>query len=123
MAMLARNQERLKVLEQGRPRAKGHVPDIGDLYVSSATVDTERAEMGSPSVLVHNAVPATFATFLEGNRHFRTRNRFFPDKPEDFLSSPRPSQVKYSTSLIKTARHGPSLWNSARLASKGKLTA
>ena len=60
VAMLARNRERLKALENEIADAKGYVCDIGDLDALMATVETVRSEMGVPSALVHNAVSATF---------------------------------------------------------------
>ncbi len=74
VAMLARNPERLKALENEIADAKGYVCDIGDLDALMATVETVRSEMGVPSVLVHNAVSATFKTFLEADPEDLERN-------------------------------------------------
>jgi NAD(P)-dependent dehydrogenase (short-subunit alcohol dehydrogenase family) len=43
------------------------VCDVGDLEVLGSTIDAVRADLGRPSVLVHNAVSATFGTFLEAD--------------------------------------------------------
>ena len=67
VAMLARNQERLALLEQEIPDSRAFVCDIADLDRLVATVETISREMGHPSVLIHNAVSATFNTFLEAD--------------------------------------------------------
>ena len=74
VAMLARNHERLEALENEIADAKGYVCDIGDLDALMATVETVRSEMGDPSVLVHNAVSATFESFLEADPEDLERN-------------------------------------------------
>ncbi len=74
VAMLARNQERLEALEKEIPNAKAYVCDVRDLEALLASVDAVRAEMGAPSVLVHNAVSATFKTFLEADPEDLERN-------------------------------------------------
>ena len=74
VAMLARNRERLNALKNEIADAKSYVCDIGDLDSLMATVETVRSEMGVPSVLVHNAVSATFKTFLEADPHELERN-------------------------------------------------
>lgn len=74
VAMLARNRKRLKALENEIAAAKGYVCDIGDLDALMATVKAVRSEMGVPSVLVHNAVSATFETFLEADPRDLERN-------------------------------------------------
>ena len=67
VAMLARNRERLATLEQEIPDSKAYVCDIADLDGLIATVDMIRKDMGDPAVLIHNAVSATFKTFLEAD--------------------------------------------------------
>jgi len=74
VAMLARNRERLEALENEIADAKGYICDIGDLDALMATVETVRSEMGVPSVLVHNAVSATFKSFLEADPEDLERN-------------------------------------------------
>ena len=74
VAMLARNRERLKALENEIADTKGYVCDIGDLDALMATVETVRSEMGVPSALVHNAVSATFESFLEADPRDLERN-------------------------------------------------
>jgi len=67
VAMIARNQERLEALEKEIENAKGYVCDIGDLHALMIVVKAVKAEMGAPSVLVHNAVSATFKTLLDAD--------------------------------------------------------
>lgn len=67
VAMLARNRDRLEALEKEIADAKGYVCDLADLKALLATVEAVRAGLGTPSVLVHNAVSATFQTFLEAD--------------------------------------------------------
>ncbi len=74
VAMLARNQARLEALEDELANAKAYVCDIGDLDALIATVEAVRAELGVPEVLVHNAVAATFAGFLEADPGDLERN-------------------------------------------------
>ena len=64
VAMLARNQDRLQKLEQEIPQAKAYVCDVGDLDQLLITLKQIQSDMGNPAVLVHNAVSATFGTFL-----------------------------------------------------------
>ena len=65
VAMLARNRDRLEALQHEIDDARAYECDISDLNALSEVVDRVRAEMGQPNVLVHNAVSATFKTFLE----------------------------------------------------------
>ena len=74
VAMLARNRQRLEALEKELPGAKAYVCDVGDLDALMGRVDAVRAELGVPSVLVHNAVSATFETFLEADPEDLERN-------------------------------------------------
>ncbi len=74
VAMLARNRDRLARLEKEIAEAKAYVCDTSDLEALVATVESVCAEMGVPSVLVHNAVSATFKTFLEADPEDLERN-------------------------------------------------
>ena len=74
LAMLARNRERLKKLEAELPAAKGYVCDVSDLDALLRTVEAVRADLGAPTVLVHNAVRANFETFLDGDPEDLERN-------------------------------------------------
>src|SRR5262252_2180745 len=65
VAMLARNQERLRALEGEIEHAHGYACDVADEAQLDATVGRVRAELGAPKVLIHNAVAGAFGTFLE----------------------------------------------------------
>lgn len=67
VAMLARDPDRLKTLVRELAGARAYECDVSDLGRLSKIVQQIRAEMGAPSVLVHNAVSATFSTFLEAS--------------------------------------------------------
>ncbi|WP_119417991.1 SDR family NAD(P)-dependent oxidoreductase [Desertibaculum subflavum] len=74
VAMLARNRERLAALEQELPSAKAFACDVADPAALNATIDAVERELGTPSVLVHNAVGATFGNFLEIDPEALNRN-------------------------------------------------
>lgn len=65
VAMLARNRNRLDRLQKDIAGARSYVCDVGDLTALAGTIDRVRSELGQPSVLVHNAVSATFGRFLD----------------------------------------------------------
>ncbi len=67
VAMLARNQERLKLLEHEIPDSKAYLCDVGNIDMLLNTVEAVRNDMGDPNVLIHNAVSATFQSFLEAD--------------------------------------------------------
>ena len=67
VAMLARNRDRLAALQNEIDDARAFECDISDLNLLSEVVDQIRTEMGQPDVLIHNAVSATFKTFLEAD--------------------------------------------------------
>jgi len=67
VAMLARNQERLKLLEHEIPDSKAYLCDVGNIDMLLNTVEAVRKDMGDPNVLIHNAVSATFQSFLEAD--------------------------------------------------------
>jgi len=74
VAMLARKRDRLERLEQQVPHTRAYVCDMNDLAALRATTEAVRSELGEPSVLVHNAVSATFKTFLEAGVEDLERN-------------------------------------------------
>ena len=67
VAMLARNQERLKLLEDEISDSKAYLCDVGNIDTLLNTVEAVRKDMGDPNVLIHNAVAATFDSFLEAD--------------------------------------------------------
>lgn len=74
VAMLARGKSRLEALERELEGAVAFPCDIGDLDALSSTCDAVKQTMGAPSVLVHNAVRATFERFDEGDPKELERN-------------------------------------------------
>lgn len=65
VAMLARNQERLRQMSAELPDSRAWSCDIGDFQALARVLDEVREHMGCPDVLVHNAVAASFRTFEE----------------------------------------------------------
>src|SRR5262245_4534604 len=74
VAMLARDRERLERLKQEIGGSESYACDVGDLAALASTLDAIRADLGKPSMLVHNAVSATFATFLDAELAALERN-------------------------------------------------
>ena len=65
VAMLARNRERLAQLESEVPDARAYPCDVTDEAQLDATIGAIRGAMGTPKVLIHNAVGGAFGNFLE----------------------------------------------------------
>ena len=72
--MLARDQERLAALESELPNAKAFACDVADPAALNVTIDAIEATWAAPSVLIHNAVAATFGNFLEIDPEVLNRN-------------------------------------------------
>ena len=65
VAMLARNQDRLSNLEGQLEGVKGYPCDVSDTAALERVLDSVKDELGSPSILVHNAVGGAFGSFLD----------------------------------------------------------
>ena len=65
VAMLARDRDRLTRLETEIADARGYVCDVTDEAAVNATVAQVKDDLGSPEVVVHNAVGGAFGDFLE----------------------------------------------------------
>jgi short-subunit dehydrogenase len=65
VAMLARNRERLAALETEVAGAKAYPCDVTDEAQLDAALAAVQGDLGTPSVLVHNAVGGAFGSFLE----------------------------------------------------------
>src|SRR5216684_6285321 len=65
VAMLARSRDRLEQLEREVANARAFPCDVTDEAQLDRTVETIRAEVGTPSVLIHNAVGGAFGNFME----------------------------------------------------------
>jgi short-subunit dehydrogenase len=63
--MLARSQDRLSNLEGQLEGVKGYPCDVSDRAALERTLDSVKDELGSPSILVHNAVGGAFGSFLD----------------------------------------------------------
>lgn len=74
VAMVARQRERLETLESEIEGSKAYVCDVGDLDALTNSVTAVKNEVGQPSVLIHNAVSATFATYLDADPALLERN-------------------------------------------------
>jgi NAD(P)-dependent dehydrogenase (short-subunit alcohol dehydrogenase family) len=74
VAMLARNTQRLADLERELPGSKGYGCDVSDPAQVEAVADRIQAELGTPDILVHNAVGGAFGSFLEIDPAVLNRN-------------------------------------------------
>ena len=74
VAMLARTRERLAALEREIPAAKGYPCDVTDEAQLDATIEAIRRDLGTPKVLIHNAVGGAFGNFLEIDPQVLNRN-------------------------------------------------
>lgn len=74
IAMLARNAERLDDLAGQVPSAKAYVCDVSDQSQVDATMSAIEREMGSPRVLIHNAVGGAWGTFMDIDPSVLNRN-------------------------------------------------
>src|SRR5882757_4557360 len=74
VALLARSEERLLALEKALPNAKGYRCDVSDPAQIEAVASAVERDLGSPSVVVHNAVGGAFGTFREIDPSILNRN-------------------------------------------------
>ena len=74
VAMLARNRERLQGIEEAVPNTKGYPCDVADPEQLQTTLAVVKAELGAPSVVIHNAVGGTFGNFLSIDPEALNRN-------------------------------------------------
>ena len=65
VAMLARDRERLASLEKEIGGAHAYPCDVTDTAQIDTTLAKVRADLGTPSVLIHNAVGGAFGNFLD----------------------------------------------------------
>lgn len=65
VAMLARDRERLTRLEAEVTGSHGYVCDVTDEAAINDTVAQVKDDLGSPEVVIHNAVGGAFGDFLE----------------------------------------------------------
>jgi NAD(P)-dependent dehydrogenase (short-subunit alcohol dehydrogenase family) len=74
VALLARNEERLAVLEKQLSSAKGYQCDVSDPAQIEAVASAVEQDIGNPSVVIHNAVGGAFGTFREIEPSILNRN-------------------------------------------------
>jgi NAD(P)-dependent dehydrogenase (short-subunit alcohol dehydrogenase family) len=74
VAMLARTGGRLDALEREIPNAKGYPCDVTDEGQLDSTIEAIRRELGTPKVLIHNAVGGAFGNFMEIDPQVLNRN-------------------------------------------------
>ena len=74
VAMLARNKERLAKLAQALPGSRAYAFDLADLDRLVEVCRQVQAEWGTPDVIVHNAVRATFKPFMAADPEDLERN-------------------------------------------------
>ena len=65
VAMLARTAERLREIESEVPGSRSFPCDVTDADALEAVVERVTDELGTPEVVVHNAVGWMFGNFLE----------------------------------------------------------
>jgi NAD(P)-dependent dehydrogenase (short-subunit alcohol dehydrogenase family) len=65
VAMLARNADRLASLENEIPGAKAYPCDVSDAAQVKAAAAAITNDLGTPSVVIHNAVGGAFGSFLD----------------------------------------------------------
>jgi NAD(P)-dependent dehydrogenase (short-subunit alcohol dehydrogenase family) len=74
VAMLARNRERLALLQREIANSHAYPCDVTDVSQLDSTIAAIRAELGAPSVLIHNAVGGAFGNFMEIDPEVLNRN-------------------------------------------------
>jgi NAD(P)-dependent dehydrogenase (short-subunit alcohol dehydrogenase family) len=65
VAMLARNRERLALLQREIANSHAYRCDVTDEAQLDSTIAAIRADLGTPKVLIHNAVGGAFGSFME----------------------------------------------------------
>ena len=74
VAMLARDGERLAALQSEIPEARAFACDVADSATLAEVLDAVEAEVGSPTVVVHNAVGGAFGNFQDIDPAILERN-------------------------------------------------
>ena len=74
VAMLARNRDRLTMLEREISGAHAYQCDVTDEAQLDATIEAVRAGLGAPKVLIHNAVGGAFGNFMQIDPEVLNRN-------------------------------------------------
>lgn len=74
VAMLARSSERLREIEQRVAGATAFTCDVSNSTDLERTIETIKNSLGTPSVVVHNAVGGAFGSFLDIKPEVLERN-------------------------------------------------
>lgn len=74
VAMIARNEARLRGFEAEIDGSRAYVADVTDTAQLHAALDRIEADLGAPELVVHNAVGGAFANFLEVDPAILERN-------------------------------------------------
>ena len=74
VAMLARDRNRLTLLEREMALSRAYPCDVTDEAQLNATLEAIRTELGAPKVLIHNAVGGAFGNFMEIDPQVLNRN-------------------------------------------------
>jgi NAD(P)-dependent dehydrogenase (short-subunit alcohol dehydrogenase family) len=74
VAMLARNRERLAVLEREIENSHAYPCDVTDEAQLDSAIEVIRNDLGEPRALIHNAVGGAFGNFLEIDPEMLNRN-------------------------------------------------
>jgi NAD(P)-dependent dehydrogenase (short-subunit alcohol dehydrogenase family) len=74
VAMLARNRERLALLQREIANSHAYPCDVTDEAQLDSTIAAIRADLGTPRVLIHNAVGGAFGNFMEIDPEVLNRN-------------------------------------------------
>ena len=72
--MLARSAERLERFEKELEGSKGYVCDVSNIDHLKETCSQIKKDMGSPEVLIHNAVKGNFEKLLDGKPEWLEEN-------------------------------------------------
>ena len=74
VALIARNEDRLRDLEAELQGSKGYGCDVADPKQVEGVLDEIERDLGQPSILIHNAVGGAFGSFLEIDPEVLNRN-------------------------------------------------
>lgn len=74
VALIARNEDRLRDLEVELHGSKGYRCDVADPKQVEGVLDAIESDLGPPSILIHNAVGGAFGSFLEIDPDVLNRN-------------------------------------------------
>lgn len=74
VVMVARNESRLRALQDELSGSNSYVCDLSDLDAVEAMIAAVRNDVGAPEVLVHNAGSSTWSTFLNADPTALERN-------------------------------------------------